>query len=137
MGPTALFIVFVALIAAVLFAVWRYWMNLSQVSPEEEEFDERMAALNERQANRISDEFLAQPMSDEEAWRIMVRRGMRLNMRQRRQPRTTQPRRQPRTAQPRRERYGGELSRRVDERRDRFGDPPRRPPARRDSPDDE
>ena len=128
MGPTALFIVFVALIAAVLFAVWRYWMNLSQVSPEEEEFDERMAALNERQANRISDEFLAQPMSDEEAWRIMVRRGMRLNMRQRRQPRT---------AQPRRERYGGELSRRVDERRDRFGDPPRRPPARRDSPDDE
>ena len=132
MPPIALFLVFVLILAAALFAVWRYWMNLARVSPEEEEFDERVAALNERQANRISDKFLAQPFNEDDAWQIMVRRGRRLGPRQRRRretpPRGTQPRlAAPRQPEPRRERYGGELSRRVDERRDRQADPTRRP----------
>jgi hypothetical protein len=125
-GPTALFIVFVVLIAAVLIAVWRYWIGLARVSPEEERYDELMSALNDRQANRISDEVLTNPLTDEDAWQIMVRRGRRVGARKRRAPRETQPRLLP----PRRERYGGELARRVEERRERGADPPprRRPP---------
>ncbi|HNP70928.1 MAG TPA: hypothetical protein PKK15_07470, partial [Kouleothrix sp.] len=92
MPPIALFVVFVLLIAAALVAVWRYWMGLARVSPEEEAYDERMAALNERQANRISDDFLTQPVSDEDAWQIMVRRGKRITTRGRRQRRDTRPR---------------------------------------------
>ena len=132
MPPIALFLVFVLILAAALFAVWRYWMSLARVSPEQEEFDERVAALNERQANRISDKFLAQPFNEDDAWQIMVRRGRRLGPRQRRRretpARSTQPRLlPPRQPEPRRDRYGGDLSRRVDERRDRQADPARRP----------
>lgn len=128
MPPIALFVVFMLLIAAVLVAVWRYWMGLARVTPEEEEYDERMAALNERQANRISDDFLTHPMSDEDAWQIMVRRGMRVTTRGRRQRRDTRPRAtQPRLPPPRQDRYGGDMSRRVDERRDRYGEARRRP----------
>lgn len=127
MPPIALFLVFGLLIAAGLFLVWRYWMNIARRSPEEQEFDERMSALNERQANRISDRFLAQPLTDEDAWRLMVQRGMRLDTRRRRPRRDTQPRLlPPRQPEPRRDRYGGTLSRRVDERRGRAGDTPRR-----------
>jgi hypothetical protein len=58
-----------------------------------------VAALNRRQANRISDEDLANPLSGDEAWQAMIDRGRR-GLR-------------------RRERYGGDLSRRVGERRRR------------------
>ena len=122
MGPTALFLVFVVVIALVLVAVWRYWNNLTRVSPEEEEFDELMSELNDRQANRISDDLLTNPLSDEDAWQTMVRRGMRLNTGKRRKRSETQPR----LPAPRRERYGGELARRIEERRERTGDTPRR-----------
>jgi hypothetical protein len=128
-GPTALFIIFVVLIAGALIAVWRYWINLARVSPEEEEYDDLVSALNDRQANRLSDEVLTQPLSEEDAWQIMVRRGKRLGAPKRRPARQTPPQLPP----PRRERYGGELSRRVDERRDRSGDPPRRLMPRRDT----
>ena len=122
-GPTLLFIVFVVLIALALFGVWRYWNNLARVSPEEEEFDDMMSKLNDRQANRLSDEVLTNPLSDEDAWQIMVRRGKRLGNGKPRKPRETAPRLLP----PRRERYGGELARRVEERRERTGDTARRP----------
>jgi len=114
-GPTTLFLVFVVLIALVLAAVLRYWNNLARVSPEEEEFDELVSALNDRQANRISDDLLTNPLSDEDAWQVMVRRGKRLGMPRRRKPRETQPR----LPAPRRERYGGQLARRIEERRER------------------
>lgn len=123
MGPTFLFLVLVILIALVLFGVWRYWNNLARVSPEEEEFDDMVSALNDRQANRISDEVLTNPLSDEDAWQIMVRRGRRFGTGKARKPRETQPRLLP----ARRERYGGELARRVEERRERTGDTARRP----------
>jgi hypothetical protein len=131
--PIALFLIFILLIAIVLFAVWRYWISLARVSPEEEEYDERMAALNERQANRISDEFLTHSLSDDDAWQIMVRRGKQVKTRRPRKQRATAQRAlpPPRETPLRRERYGGEFARRVDERRDRFGDTsverPRRP----------
>jgi hypothetical protein len=96
--PTVLFLITAVLLLGGVYALWRYWDNLARLSPEEEAFDERVAALNERQANRVSDEELAHPVSEDEAWQIMVSRGQR--------PR-------------RRERYGGELSRRIGERRRR------------------
>jgi hypothetical protein len=110
-----LFLFFTALVAGALLLVWRYWNSIARVSPEEEEFDERMTALNDRQANRLSDEQLTHPLNDDDAWSVMVQRGRRDRERQRRPARATQRQRIP----PRAERYGGELSRRVNERRRR------------------
>lgn len=114
-APTLLFIFFTLLIAGALLLVWRYWNGIARVSPEEEAFDERMTALNDRQANRLSDDQLTHPLTDDDAWSIMVRRGQRDRERRRRPTRATQRR----LAPPREERYGGEFSRRVDERRRR------------------
>jgi len=96
--PTVLFLITAALLLGGVYALWRYWDNLARLSPEEEALDERVAALNERQANRVSDEELTRPVSEDEAWQMMISRGRRGR---------------------RRERYGGELSRRVGERRRR------------------
>jgi len=97
--PIMLFIIFAVLLLGAVYALWHYWDNLSRQSPEEEAYDERVAALNQRQANRISDEQLAHPISEDEAWNIMVNRGQHGGRR--------------------RDRYGGELARRVGERRRR------------------
>ena len=99
MWPTLLFLASAVLLLGGVYALWRYWDNLAHVSPEEEAFDERVAALNERQANRVSDEELTHPVSEDEAWKIMISRGQQ--------------------GRRRRERYGGVLSRRVGERRRR------------------
>jgi len=97
--PTLLFLISAVLLLGAIYAVWRYWDNLSRRTPEEEAFDERVAALNRRQANRISDEDLTHPLTEDEAWQVMISRGQR--------------------GWRRRERYGGDLSRRVGERRRR------------------
>jgi hypothetical protein len=114
-SPIILFIFFTLLVAGALLLVWRYWNTIARVSPEEEEFDERMTALNDRQANRLSDDQLTHPLTDDDAWSIMVQRGRRDRERRRRPTRAAQRR----LAPPREDRYGGELSRRVDERRRR------------------
>ena len=80
-----------------------------------------MAAMNERQANRLSDEQLRTPLTDDEAWNIMVRRGQRQPRRRSRYSRGDE-----RRPAGRHDRYGGDLARRADERRERSGDPPRR-----------
>lgn len=127
MTPTVLFLIFLAIIAVALFAIWRYWGRIMRVTAEEQEYDERVAALNERQANRISDDQLRRTVSEDDAWSIMVSRGRRDRERRRRPreiarrllpPRETGPRALP----PRQERYGGDMSRRVDERRQRQRD---------------
>jgi hypothetical protein len=114
-APILLFLFFTLLIAGALLLVWRYWHAIASVSPEEEAFDERMTALNDRQANRLSDDQLTHPLTDDDAWTVMVRRGQRDRERRRRPTRAQQRRLPP----PREERYGGELSRRVEERRRR------------------
>ena len=114
-SPIILFLFFTALVAGALLLVWRYWNAIARVSPEEEEFDERMTALNDRQANRLSDEQLTHPLTDDDAWSVMVQRGRRARERQRRPTRATQRRQLPL----REERYGGELSERERERRRR------------------
>jgi hypothetical protein len=114
-SPIILFIFFTALVAGALLLVWRYWNSIARVSPEEEEFDERMTALNDRQANRLSDEQLTHPLTDDDAWSVKVQRGRRDRERHQRPARATQRRQLP----SREERYGGDLSRRERERRRR------------------
>jgi hypothetical protein len=73
----------VLLLGGVYFA-WRTWWATTQFTPEEEAYDERVASLNDRQANRLSDEQLTRPISSEDAWAIMVRRGRRSRSERRR-----------------------------------------------------
>lgn len=94
-----LFAVVAAVLIGVIVAIWRYWESMSSLTPEEEAFDKRVAALNERQSNRMSDDLIRANIDDESAWRIMVERGRR--------------------AARRRNRYSGELDRRSRERRRR------------------
>jgi hypothetical protein len=124
--PTLLFVIFAVLLLAIIYALWRYWFSIAQVTPEEEEFDERVAALNERQANRISDEQLRRPLNEDDAWQIMVRRGRRPPQRRRRvrEDRLRDDEEyadeRERRFDKRHERYGGDLRRRAEERRARY-----------------
>ena len=83
MDGLLLFVVFAALLLLAAYLLWRYWAALTTVTPEEERFEERIAALNERQAHRYSDEELAAPVTEEDAWRVMVERGRRAIRRER------------------------------------------------------
>jgi type II secretory pathway pseudopilin PulG len=75
----------VALLLIILAVVaWRFWLNYSQITPEIEEFEERLADLNEVQANRYSDGQLRHVYSPEEAWEEMIDRGRRRRRRRRR-----------------------------------------------------
>lgn len=96
MTPIILFAICAALLLGAIYLLWRYWDNATRRSPEEEAYDKRVAQLNERQANRLSDEQLTHPVNEEDAWQIMVERG--------------------RKATGRRSRYGGDLKRRTRER---------------------
>lgn len=93
-----LFLFLAVAVLAVVYGVWRYWHGLVDVSPEEEAYDREVADLNERQANRISDEQLTKAPSDDDAWQIMQRRGRQAMRRSRelretaRRPRETKPR---------------------------------------------
>ncbi|MFN3373902.1 MAG: hypothetical protein ACK44M_10085 [Chloroflexus sp.] len=58
-------------------AAWRYWREQVNISPEDEELMREIAELNDRQANRISDQRLRSSIDPDEAWRIMVQRGQR------------------------------------------------------------
>lgn len=78
-----LFVLFAALLLLAAYLLWRYWADLTAATPEEERFEERIAALNERQAHRYSDEELAAPVTEEDAWRTMVERGRRATRRER------------------------------------------------------
>ncbi|NJO82422.1 MAG: hypothetical protein HC828_06090 [Blastochloris sp.] len=96
MTSILLFVICAALLLGAMYLVWRYWDHATSRSPEEEAYDKRVAQLNERQANRLSDEQLTKPVNEDDAWRIMVERGRK----------TTE----------RRNRYGGDLKRRTRER---------------------
>lgn len=83
MDGLVLFVFFAAFLLIAAYLLWRYWGALATVSPEEERFERRVAALNERQAHRYSDEELATPVTEEDAWRVMVERGRRVTRRDR------------------------------------------------------
>lgn len=61
---------------ALLALVWRIWDEYTQYSPEDEERERAIALLNDAQAHRVSDQFLARPPDSDAAWRMMVERGM-------------------------------------------------------------
>ena len=91
-----IFAIVAALLVGVLVALWRYWDGVSRGSAEDSAFDKQVAALNERQSNRMSDDLIRANIDDESAWQIMVERGRR--------------------AARRRDRYTGDLARRPRER---------------------
>jgi len=66
---------------------WQNWRRTTQFSQEDERYDEGVASLNDRQANRLTDDQLTRPVSEEDAWELMVRRGQRQRRRQRPQRR--------------------------------------------------
>ena len=94
---TILFLICAVVLLSIIYMLWRYWDNVAQVTPEEEAYDKRVASLNERQANRMSDKQLIRQLSEDDAWSIMIARGRR--------------------AAARRNRYAGDLKRRTRERR--------------------
>lgn len=65
------------LLGLIGFFAWRYWREQVNISPEDEELLREIAELNNRQANRISDQRLRSGIDPDEAWRIMVQRGQR------------------------------------------------------------
>lgn len=65
---------------------WHNWRRTTDVTEEDEYYDRRVISLNNRQANRLSDQDLTQPIHEDDAWQIMVQRG-RQNKRSRRQSR--------------------------------------------------
>lgn len=85
------------MLLGVIYWLWRYWDEAVRRTPEQEAYDKRMARLNERQSNRLSDDQLRGVIDEESAWNIMVSRGRRTADRGRR--------------------YGGELRRRQQEER--------------------
>ncbi|HWQ12252.1 MAG TPA: hypothetical protein VNL77_05600 [Roseiflexaceae bacterium] len=102
MSGAVLYIVFAIVLGLVIFFLWRYWADLVDRSPEEEAYERRLTALNERQAHRYSDDELTTAPSEDDAWRIMVERGRRAG---------------------RQDRYAGDLARRRRERRGRKKQP--------------
>jgi hypothetical protein len=98
-GELLLFAVLAVILIAVVVAIRRYWDDQVELSADEEAYDKRVARLNERQANRFTDEQLTAPPSNDDAWQIILQRGRR--------------------ALARRNRYGGDYTRRTRERRTR------------------
>lgn len=101
---TVIFIGLGLLLIALVFVLWRYWHSLTNVTNDDDEFDRRLARLNERQTNRFSDDELTHPPSNDAAWDRMVKQGRRST---------------------REERYNGGFEQRARERR-RRDTPPRR-----------
>jgi hypothetical protein len=57
--------------------IWRGWAALVRRSPDDEALERELAALNDAQANRVSDQQLTRPVDPDTAWRTMVQRGER------------------------------------------------------------
>jgi hypothetical protein len=91
-----LYITFGLLLVVIIAVLWRYWSTLVDRTPEEEAYERRLTKLNERQANRYSDDELTVTPNEDDAWAIMVERGR---------------------SSGRRDRYAGDLGRRTGARR--------------------
>jgi hypothetical protein len=92
-------------LVALVIGLWRYWQSLTQTGNDDEEFEQRLARLNERQTNRFSDDELTTPLSDDDAWERMVKQGRRGS------------------DSPSGRRYNGGFQQRADERRRRDAPP--------------
>lgn len=70
-----LFALAAVLLLGLIALVWRLWNDYVQVDPENEEHEREIAALNDAQANRVSDQQLTRPVDADSAWQTMVNRG--------------------------------------------------------------
>lgn len=84
MIQVVLFIAAALLLLGLLYIIWQIWWSYTDVTPEDEAFDDRVARLNDRQANRYSDGELRQQLSPEDAWQLMIERGRGHRRRRRR-----------------------------------------------------
>lgn len=83
MTQVLFFLVAAALLFGGLYMLRRLWWDYARVTEADEVFEQRVASLNNDQANRVSDELLTRPLNSEEAWKAMVRRGGRSARRER------------------------------------------------------
>jgi|HigsolmetaAR206D_1030411.scaffolds.fasta_scaffold13094_2 hypothetical protein len=71
--------ILITIIALLLFGwvsyAWYNWRNTTQFSEADEYYDKGVISLNDRQANRLSDNELTRPIREDDAWQIMVQRG--------------------------------------------------------------
>lgn len=71
--------ILITIVALLLFGwvsyAWYNWRRTTQVSEADEYYDKRVVSLNNRQANRLSDNDLTRPIHEDDAWQIMVQRG--------------------------------------------------------------
>ena len=72
------------LLIGIVVLLWRLWGDYVQVGPDDEEREREMAALNDAQANRVSEQQLARPVDADDAWQTMVQRGAAPRRRRRR-----------------------------------------------------
>ncbi|RRR74354.1 MAG: hypothetical protein EI684_07280 [Candidatus Viridilinea halotolerans] len=63
--------------------LWRAWAAFVRRTPDDEARERDLAALNDAQANRLSDSQLTRPVDTDGAWRTMVQRGDRRRRRRR------------------------------------------------------
>lgn len=70
-----LFALAAALLLALVALIWRVWTDYAQVDPEDEERERELAALNDAQANRVSDQQLTRPVDLDSAWQATLQRG--------------------------------------------------------------
>ena len=61
-----LFAIVAVLVLMVFVVVWRYWSDKLNMSQEDEALERRMAALNERQANRRRDDEIVRLLRGDE-----------------------------------------------------------------------
>jgi hypothetical protein len=82
-----LFALAAALLLGLIAIIWRLWGDYVQVDPDDEEHEREIAALNDAQANRVSDQQLTRPVDADSAWQTMVSRGAAAPQRRRRRRR--------------------------------------------------
>lgn len=80
-GGLVITILVTLILGSIGIVAWRYWREQVNISPEDEELLREIAELNERQANRISDQRLRSRIDSDEAWQIMVQRGRKSSRR--------------------------------------------------------
>lgn len=76
-----LFVLATILGLGLAYLAWRYWEDQVRRTPEDEEFDARVADLNQSQANRLSDDQIRSMLDTDDAWQRMVNRGQQARQR--------------------------------------------------------
>lgn len=63
------------ILAGLIGLLWQVWRSYASRSPAETAQEHDLVALNNAQANRVSDHQLTNPPDTDAAWRTMVERG--------------------------------------------------------------